>query len=179
MSFVDERVSCELLFRNKKKWAIKLSNDRRILDTYCSLSWSSSILATWCEEPIHWKRPWCWERLRAKGEGGDRGWGGWIPSMNSMNLSLSKLQEIVKDRDVWCVAIHSVAKSQTRLSSWTTTTRAWMNTFFWKIFSEVSCSSYCCGLSRLLSEKPEVNNDFGKPVRSNKKTLLVKFSTPR
>ena len=24
-------------------------------------------LATWCEEPIHWKRPWCWERLRAGG----------------------------------------------------------------------------------------------------------------
>ena len=30
-------------------------------------------LGTWCEEPIHWKRPWCWERLRA-GEGADRGW---------------------------------------------------------------------------------------------------------
>ena len=31
-------------------------------------------LATWCEEPTHWQRPWCWERLRAKGEGSDRGW---------------------------------------------------------------------------------------------------------
>ena len=29
----------------------------------------------------HWKIPWCWERLRAKGEGGDRGWGGWIASL--------------------------------------------------------------------------------------------------
>ena len=28
-------------------------------------------LATWCEEMTHWKRPWCWERLRAGGEGGD------------------------------------------------------------------------------------------------------------
>ena len=27
----------------------------------------------WCEEPTHWKRPWCWERLRAGGEGGNRG----------------------------------------------------------------------------------------------------------
>ena len=26
----------------------------------------------------HWERPWCWERLRAGGEGGDRGWGGWM-----------------------------------------------------------------------------------------------------
>ena len=28
-------------------------------------SWSSSSLATWCKDPSHWKRPWCWERLRA------------------------------------------------------------------------------------------------------------------
>ena len=31
---------------------------------------------TWCEEPIHSKRLWCWERLKAKGEGGNRGWHG-------------------------------------------------------------------------------------------------------
>ena len=43
-------------------------------------SWSSSTLATWCEEPTHWKRPWCWERLRAGGEGDDRGWDGWMAS---------------------------------------------------------------------------------------------------
>ena len=30
-------------------------------------------LATWCEELTHWKRPWCWERLKAGGEGDDRG----------------------------------------------------------------------------------------------------------
>ena len=35
---------------------------------------------TWCKEPTHWKRPWCWERLRAGGEGGNRGWGGWMAS---------------------------------------------------------------------------------------------------
>ena len=33
-------------------------------------SWSYNILATWYEEPNHWKRPWCWERLTVKGEGG-------------------------------------------------------------------------------------------------------------
>ena len=32
-------------------------------------SWNSNTLATWCEEPTHWKRPWCWEGLRAGGEG--------------------------------------------------------------------------------------------------------------
>ena len=39
-------------------------------------SWNNKALATWCKEPTHWKRPWCWERLRAGGEGGDRRWDG-------------------------------------------------------------------------------------------------------
>ena len=37
-------------------------------------------LATWCEELTHLKRPWCGERLRAGGEGDDRGWDGWMAS---------------------------------------------------------------------------------------------------
>ena len=37
-------------------------------------SWSSNTLATWCKELTHLKRPWWWERLRAGGEGIDRGW---------------------------------------------------------------------------------------------------------
>ena len=36
--------------------------------------WSSSTWVTWCEEPTFWKRPWCWEILRAGGEEGGRGW---------------------------------------------------------------------------------------------------------
>ena len=36
--------------------------------------------ATWCKELNHLKRPWCWERLKAGGEGDDRGWDGWMPS---------------------------------------------------------------------------------------------------
>ena len=32
-----------------------------------------------CKDPTHWKRPWCWERLRAGG-GGNRGWDGWMAS---------------------------------------------------------------------------------------------------
>ena len=39
-------------------------------------------LTTWCEELTHWKRPWCWERLKAGGEGDDRGWDGWIASLS-------------------------------------------------------------------------------------------------
>ena len=43
-------------------------------------SWNSNTLATWCEEPTHLKRPWCWERLKAGGEGDNRVWDGWIAS---------------------------------------------------------------------------------------------------
>ena len=43
-------------------------------------SWSFSNLSTWCKELTHWKRLWCWERLRA-GEEGDRGWDGWMASL--------------------------------------------------------------------------------------------------
>ena len=41
---------------------------------------------------------------------------------NSMDRSLSKLQEMVKDREPWHAAVHKVAKSQTQLSNCNTTT---------------------------------------------------------
>ena len=44
-------------------------------------SWNSTTLATWCEELSHWKRPWCWERLKAGGEGDNREWDGWMASL--------------------------------------------------------------------------------------------------
>ena len=44
--------------------------------------WSSNILTTWWDEPIYWKRPWWWERLRVGGEGGPGdemvGWYRWF-----------------------------------------------------------------------------------------------------
>ena len=43
-------------------------------------SWNSNPWATWCEELTHLKRPWCWERLRAGGEGYGRGWDGCMTS---------------------------------------------------------------------------------------------------
>ena len=43
-------------------------------------SLNANTLATWCLELTHLKRPWCWERLKAGGEGDDRGWDGWMAS---------------------------------------------------------------------------------------------------
>ena len=43
-------------------------------------SWNSNTLAIWCKELIHWKRPWCWERLKVVGEGDDRRWACWMAS---------------------------------------------------------------------------------------------------
>ena len=51
-------------------WTARRSNQS-------SWSWNSSTLAPWCEEL---KRPWCWERLKAGGEGDGREWDGWMAS---------------------------------------------------------------------------------------------------
>ena len=42
---------------------------------------SSNTLATWYEKLSHCKWSWCWEKLRARGEGNDRGWNGWMASL--------------------------------------------------------------------------------------------------
>ena len=69
-------------------WIARRSNHSILkeISPECSLkdwcwSWNSNTLATWCEELIYLKTPWCWERLKAGGEGDDRGWDGWMASL--------------------------------------------------------------------------------------------------
>ena len=55
---------------------------------------------------IEGKRRRVWQRMR------------WFNGIiDSMDLNLSKLQEIVKDREVWCATVHGISKSQTQLSN--------------------------------------------------------------
>ena len=69
-------------------WTVRRSNQsilKEISPEYWNnwcWSWNSNILAIWCKELTYLKRPWCWERLKAGGEGDDRGWDGWMASLN-------------------------------------------------------------------------------------------------
>ena len=63
----------------------------------------------------------CWERLKAKGEGGQQRMK-WLDRItDSMDTNLNKLWETVKARGAWCASVHGVTKSRTQLSDWTTT----------------------------------------------------------
>ena len=82
-------------------------------------------LITSCEESTHWERPWCWERLRGGGEGGDRGWDGWMASLiqGTWVWANSETYSGGQGSLVFCSpwgCKESDIKSQTSLSNWTT-----------------------------------------------------------
>ena len=77
------------------------SSRKSVLNTHLKdwcWSWNSNTLAMWYEELTHWKRPWFWERLKTEGEGDDRGWDSWMALTDSMDMNLSKLQELAIDK---------------------------------------------------------------------------------
>ena len=58
-------------------------------------------------------------KMKAGREGDNRGWDVWMASLTPMYMSLSKLQELVMDKEAWQAAVHGVTKSQRWLTDWT------------------------------------------------------------
>jgi len=72
---------------------------------YCQLTGKILVLGK-----IEGKRKRGWQRMS------------WLDSItDSVEINLSKLQEIMKDKGTWCTAVHGITKSRTQLSDWPTT----------------------------------------------------------
>ena len=103
-------------------WTARRSNQsilKEISPEY-SLEWlmlklKLQYFATWCEELTPLKRPWCRERLRAGGEGDDRGWDGWMASPTRWTWFWVD-SGLVMDWEASRAAVHVVTKSRTWLS---------------------------------------------------------------
>ena len=106
-------------------WTARKSNQSilKVIGPGCSLEGmmlklKSSTLATSCKKLTHWKIPWCWEGLRAGGEGEDRGWDGWTASLTRWTWVW------VNSGSWWWIGRPGVlqfmgSQSRTRLSDWT------------------------------------------------------------
>ena len=81
--------------------------------------WNFNILATWCEE-LTLDKTLMLGKIEGRRRRGQQRMRQLDGITDSMDISLSKLQDMVRDREAWHAAIHAVTKSQIQLSDWTT-----------------------------------------------------------
>ena len=138
---------------------------------YIFLIFNSNTLATWWEELTQWKRPWCWEMLKARGEGDNRGWDDWMASPTQWTSS----------RSWWWTGkpgvlhvVQGIAESRTRLSDWTELN--WLLTAIKDngLFrGKCLCSDFLLGVRRKLHNedtdkviKTAITNEGHKDIKS-------------
>ena len=111
-----------LIVHRSQEVALTLSQIGEMLSIVFSLPLFKTIFFilnyTWYEELTHLKRPWCWERWKAGGEGDNRGWDGWMASSTQWTWVW------VNSGSWWWTGrpgmLRSMgSKSQTWLSDWT------------------------------------------------------------
>ena len=93
--------------------------------------WSSNTLDTWCKEPPLWKRPWCWERWKAKEKRDNRGWDGWMASLTQWTWvwANSRRQRIGKPGMLQSMGSQRVGQT-TEWLNWTDTYKSFPNYIF-------------------------------------------------
>ena len=96
-------------------------------ESWAPKNWCFWTVATWCKELTHLKRPWCWERLKAGGEGDNRAYG-WMASSTPWTWVW------VNSRSWWWTGRPGVLQSMglqswTWLSNWTEL--KWLKVIFW------------------------------------------------
>ena len=115
-----QRIDAFQLWCWRRIWRVPWTTRKSTLNIHWKdwwWSWNSSSLDYECEELTHWKRPWCWERLRTGGKENSRGWDGWIVSLTQWTWVWANSRRWWKTQKV----VYGVTKSQTWLGDWTTT----------------------------------------------------------